>query len=102
MMERTFLKLHFVLWTVTPAFAGIGLCNTGIQSKVCKQVEKEDDYVIENAPLPYPTGVKVDVNILDILNVDENEQTMTLYIKVRLYWIDKSLTVNKSENDIQK
>lgn len=98
------LKLFIFLWISalsTPIFASIHLCNAGIQSKVCKQVKKEEDYVREIAPFPQPTAVKVTLNILDILDVNENEQTMTLFIKLRLYWIDKQLSLNKTENDIQ-
>lgn len=87
---------------VTIIHANIPLCTSGIQSKVCKVVEKAEDYVAENSPAPLPTYVTVAIQILDIIDVDEDSQTITLQLRVRLQWIDKMLAVNRSKSDLEQ
>lgn len=100
-MKLCFLII-FYLWNIKPTWASIGLCKSGTIAKVCKLVDKLDDYIAENSPAPLPTTVKVDLQILDILDVDQDAQTITLQTKVQLVWIDNMLRVNRSDYDIEK
>ncbi len=84
------------------ANAKIFTCKNSTPSKVCKDVDNEADYVAENPPLPLPTRVDIVVNVIEILQVNKEKQTVTLKLKLSLFWVDKRLTVNRSNDDVQK
>lgn len=65
-------------------------------------INKTGDYIAENSPAPLPTHVKVNIQILDIIDVDEDAQLLTLHLKFLLNWNDLLLNVNRSEIDIDK
>ena len=88
-----------LLTSISTIFGAFPRCKDGIQSKVCTT---QDEYIVENEPFPIPVQVNLTVNIIDILDVDEEAQTVTVQLKTRLNWIDDRLSVNRSENDISK
>lgn len=96
------LSILFLLTFTKASIASIDLCNTGIQSKVCKLVETLDDYIAETPPTPFPALVSTVINIIDVIHVDEDEQTVTMQIRVTLSWNEYRLSVNRTQADIEK
>ena len=74
-------------------------CNESVQSKVCFLKE---DYVPTKSPSPWPTMIDLIVKVNDINEVNEEEQTVELSLKVTLDWHDSRLSVNQSKEDIDK
>ena len=77
-------------------------CKQSLESKVCFLVDNINEYVPTNAPKPSPTLVDSTLNVNDIINVDEEEQTFTLLMKIILTWHDDRVSVNRSQADIDK
>lgn len=96
---RTFI---FVTYFVNNCIASVELCNSGIQSKVCKSVATLENYIAETPPTPFPAHVNIVINIIDVNDVDEDAQTMSMQIKVTLSWKDNRLFVNRTKADIEK
>ena len=54
------------------------------------------------SPDPLPTRVNMSLNIFDIVGVNEEQQTVTLMLRVRLMWQDFQLNVIRSEEDSKR
>ena len=69
---------------------------TNIQT-VCKLVKT---YTKSYPPEPYPFILNVNINILDIVELDWTEHTMTLFIELWTWWKDPRITItdNSDEN----
>ena len=72
-------------------------CNESVQSKVCFLKE---DYVPTNSPQPLPTLIDIIIQVKDIIEVNEEEQTVELSLRAILDWHDSRLSVNQSKEDI--
>ena len=83
-------------------FAKILLCDVNVKDKVCKNVTKSADYRADISPLPQPTIVSSTINILDVLKLDKEKQTLALKLKLRLFWNDPQLHVHKSNEQGSK
>ena len=77
-------------------------CKESVESNVCFNVEQKEDYVDSINPKPWPTEIDIGLKIRDILDVDENQQTVTLSMKAHLEWKDSRLDVNRSKDDKEK
>ena len=54
------------------------------------------------SPDPLPTRVNMSLNIFDIVGVNEEQQTVTLMLRVRLMWQDFLLNVIRSDEDSKR
>ena len=54
------------------------------------------------SPDPLPTRVNMSLNIFDIVGVNEEQQTVTLMLRVRLMWQDFQLNVIRSDEDSKR
>ena len=77
-------------------------CNESVESNVCFDVEKIQDYVNSINPKPWPTYIDIGLKVWDIIDVDENQQTVTLSMKAHFKWKDIRLDVNRSKEDKEK
>ena len=77
-------------------------CKESVESNVCFNVEQKEDYVDSINPKPWPTEIDIGLKIRDILDVDENQQTVTLSMKAHLEWKDSRLDVKRSKDDKEK
>ena len=77
-------------------------CNKSVESNVCFDVEKIQDYVNSINPEPLPTEIDIGLKVRDITDVDENQQTVTLSIKADFEWKDSRLDVKRSKEDKEK
>ena len=77
-------------------------CKDSVESYVCFNVDDIQDYVKTSNPEPLPTYVNISLKDIDVIDVDESQQTVTLLMKVRLAWQDDRLDVNRSQNDIER
>ena len=76
--------VFFVLYLIWNVSGKISTCNSSIESYICFNVENIEDYVHTNNPEPLPTYVNISLKDIDIINVDETQQTVTLLMKVRI------------------
>ena len=74
-------------------------CSSGVLSKLCIV---SDDYEATKPPLPAPVHVKINLTILDILEVNEDGQTIKVQLKRNLRWADSRLNVTQSPSDANK
>ena len=77
-------------------------CKESVESNVCFDVEKIQDYVNSINPEPLPTEIDIGLKVRDITDVDENQQTVTLSIKADFEWKDSRLDVKRSKEDKEK
>ena len=54
------------------------------------------------SPKPLPTKVEMSLNIYDIVEVNEVQQTVTLMLKIILNWQDFLLDVIRSDEDLER
>lgn len=72
-----------------------------VESIVCFLVEKIEDYISTNTPDPFQR-INISLEVKDIIEVDENRQTITILYKIILEWFDHRLDVKRSEKEIEK
>lgn len=89
----TWFSVHFVGGTILN-------CNKLVQSQICKNGSELEDFL--SAPHPYPAKVNITANIIDIISLDEEAQTVTMQMKLIFEWVDTRLGVNKSPYDLEK
>ena len=78
-------------------------CNTSIESEVCFEgVDNIAEYISTKSPHPLPTLSDIGLFFYDIIDVDEEEQTATFFMKIKLRWHDHRISVKQSLADIQK
>ena len=77
-------------------------CKDSVESYICFNVDTIQDYVHTNNPEPLPTKVNISLKDIDIIDVDESQQTVTLLMKVRMAWSDDRIDVNRSQSDKDK
>ena len=77
-------------------------CKESVESDVCFNVEQIQDYVDSINPKPWPTEIDIGLKVRDIIDVDENQQTVTLSMKAHLQWKDGRLDVKRSKDDKEK
>ena len=53
----------------------------------------DSEYSIFYPPKPWPLALNPTVDIKDVIDIDEEKQTMTLYVYMSLSWTDDSLKV---------
>ena len=73
-----------------------------VESNVCFNVEQIQDYVDSINPKPWPTEINIGLKVRDIIDVDENYQTVELLMKAHLEWKDNRLDVKRSNDDKEK
>ena len=87
-------KLIFLLFTS-------GLCK---DLEPCNQVEDEilcksnEDYRLDYPPDPWPAMIQPVVRIQEIIEVNENKQSLTILMKVIQEWIDPTLNVKNPQD----
>ena len=72
-------------------------CKQSVESKVCFLVDKLEDYVPTQEGVPIPLLLNSTINVNDIIEVDEEMETITLSLKIILEWYDYRLSVNRSQ-----
>ena len=77
-------------------------CKDSVESYICFNVETIQDYVHTNNPEPLPTKVNISLKDIDVIDVDESQQTVTLLMKVRMAWNDDRIDVKRSQSDKDK
>lgn len=75
-------------------------CNKSIESKVCFNLT--DEYIPTNSPEPLPTIISTTIKVGEIIGVNEEEQTVTLLLKIILEWNDTKLSVVRSKKEENK
>ena len=96
---KEFAYLTLILAIFRCSLGMIVPCQDSVESKVCFLVEKQEDYVPTISPKPYPAIVDISFFITDVVQVNDEKQTVTLMMKLFLSWIDTRLSVRKSQND---
>ena len=77
-------------------------CKESVESNVCFNVEQIEDYIDSINPKPWPTEIHIGLRVRDIIDVDENQQTVTVSMKAHLEWKDNRLDVKRSKDDKEK
>ena len=99
--KNSVMKIQILLMTFCIC-KGIAPCKVSVQSKVCFLVDKIEDYVSTNNPEPFPTLVETFLSIIDVIRVDEDRQTVSVLMKMRLSWHDLRLDVNRTKEHTEK
>ena len=102
MNSRNSVKKILIFLTTFCVCKGIVPCKDSVQSKVCFLVDKIEDYVSTNNPEPFPTLVETFLSIIDVIRVDEDRQTVSVLMKMRLHWHDLRLDVNRTKEHTEK
>ena len=96
---------HFIITSCLIVYETNGkilTCKESVESNVCFNVEQIQDYVDSINPKPWPTEINIGLKVRDIIDVDENYQTVELLMKAHLEWKDNRLDVKRSNDDKEK
>ena len=77
----------------------IGKCKDSQKSQVCYT---GDSYIKYELPEPAPCHVNISVDLKEIVSINEEENTITLFIVLCMKWEDKRLHVEQSEKDKER
>ena len=77
----------------------IGKCKDSQKSQVCYT---GDSYIKYEFPEPAPCYVNISVDLKEIVRINEEENTITLFIVLCMKWEDKRLHVEQSEKDKER
>ena len=77
-------------------------CKDSVESKLCLNVTKIDDYITTISPDPIPTLINITLTINDVFDVNEDKKTVTLNMKIILEWFDFRLDVKRSQKENEK
>ena len=91
------MKAFLILILTHLASCSLEFCSDGVKSQICKVGDKLQDYKV--APKPFPALVNVTINIISILDVNEEEQTVSLQMKMKLTWSESRLKVFPKQED---
>ena len=96
---------HFIIISCLIVYETNGkilTCKESVESNVCFNVEQIQDYVDSINPKPWPTEINIGLKVREIVDVDENYQTVELLMKAHLEWKDNRLDVKRSNDDKEK
>ena len=79
--------------------ADINICTNNYTDHVCF---KNAFYKASVNPDPLPTMINITLNIKEVINVNEEDQTITMQMKLMAEWYDNRLDVIRSEDYIEK
>ena len=86
--------IFFIVIGISCCNAKFKPCNESVESKVCILVDDIDDYVPTNTPKPLPAFIDITITVNNIIEVDEEKQTVSLSLQVTLEWNDTRLSAN--------
>ncbi len=69
------------------------------QSKRTRLCHVNDSYIRTEFPEPSPCEVNITIHLKEIYKIDENMNTLSLFIRLTTQWEDKRLTLIRSERD---
>lgn len=91
MLSRSFLVTMFLLIEINLTLAQIKHCNEIKEDKdLCRLVEK---YESNEAPVR-PLVVRLYIDIVDVIDFNQERNTMTLFIKLWTKWNDTRITLS--------
>ena len=95
-----FIHYAIIILQVLPGHLCILLrCTPNVTDKVCFEGE---EYIPTISPSPLPTKVDISVRFDDIINIDVEQNTVTLLIMLQLIWYDEKLYVQRSKDYIER
>ena len=74
-------------------------CNATLKSQIC---HTEEAYLRSEYPEPRPCKVNVTIHLKEIYSIDEDMNTISLFIKLGTQWEDKRISLYRSEKDIER
>ena len=91
--------MNFLLILILASIAEISgeklLPCTQVKEKICFSSQ---DYIPENEPEPMPNNINITLKILDVIGVDETQNTIKLLIYAFIHWQDNRLNISRSTN----
>ena len=104
---KAYLKMKICI-AIQVAFIvsyGFGIC-IGILLPCTERMQEvctnTNNYITTTNPDPFPTKINMTLKFYEVLDVDEDKQTITLSMKAFLEWQDYRLDVNRSKEYIEK
>ena len=79
--------------------ATLPICNEITDPKFPTICAKFANYSKATFPHPSPCHIKTIINVLDIIKIDTNEQTIDLVVKLNKWWTDKRIAFNFTESN---
>ena len=94
------MNFHIILsllFCITCIAAQLQHCNESTELKnICKNV---NNYHPSMASKPWPTNVKILIDILEIVDFDWNHNTLTIFVQLWTMWNDTRLSLSDGECD---
>ena len=69
------------------------------QNKTTQLCSVNNSYIRSEFPEPSPCEVNITIHLKEIYKIDENMNTLSLFIRLTTVWEDKRLTLIRSERD---
>ena len=92
-----FVIVLILSFYITCISAQLQHCNESTELKdVCKNVNNYDPNM---ASKPWPTNVKIFMDILEIVDFDWNQNTVTIFVQFLTMWNDTRLSITNGEKD---
>lgn len=87
------------LFLLRNVFAIVLPCSQGHLSEVCYLGQYYSTSEFPNGP--NQTSINITIWFKDIVNIDEEIQSLTLFTTIGIQWEDQRLSVNQNEADIK-
>ena len=97
-MKLTTEFFFIIIFQVEFSFGELESCND-IMQKVCFITK---DYKHGINPEPLPTRINITLKIFEVIDVSDHHQTLTLSMRAIVEWQDQSLSVNRSQEYIDR
>ena len=102
-MKMYLRSLEIIIFMLILNFFGneakLESCENSIENEVCY---KDIPYLTSINPEPLPNFINVTLNVNDVTDVNEEDQTVTLMLKLILEWNDPRLSVKRSKEYIER
>ena len=99
-MKLTLVYTIFVLYVCKKSFCEKHLkqCNETIKSQIC---HINETYIKAEYPKPSPCQVDLLVNFKGIYDINEERNTISLFLRITTIWKDDRLNLYRNNEDIK-
>ena len=91
-------NIPLVLWALFSQIEG-KLFNCAENSNETIICTRNADYKSDRVPRPIPRNISSIIDVKDIIGINENEKTMTIYLHLIMEWEDPQLDVKGPEGN---
>ena len=82
--------------------AQLGSCSSTDSKSLPRLCKNQGNYIASEFPEPSPCQVRSTIQLKQLLSVNEEAETITIFIKFRSNWIDQRVGIRRSAENIEQ